>query len=323
VAGLPQRVAGLSPERRRLLDRLLARAEAPKPQLVDAEPATSNTEGSAATTPHKAECQRLYDSLNQRLDASVFGPFAMFLNFGYVPDGNPSYSVIELPEHCLNKNSVRLALEVIGDCDLGGRRVLDIGCGRGGTVSTITQFFEPKSVCGLDLSPAAIAFCRSTHRHERISFCVGDAERLIFDDESFDVVLNIESSQSYGDIHAFYRQVFRVLAPGGHFLYTDVMSVGRFAECGLSLQRAGFIREQDRDITPNVLRSCDEIAGYRMRAYGETERDETMEDFLGTPGSRFYEAMKGGAWTYRIQRWKKGAAGPAAGSEGMVTSCGQ
>lgn len=302
---------------------MLARTEAPKRPLAEAEPVTSNTEESAATTPHKAECQRFYDTISQRLDASEFGPFSIFLNFGYVPDGSPTYSVIELPEHYLNKNSVRLALEVIGDCDLEARRVLDIGCGRGGTVSVIRQFFEPKSVCGLDLSPAAIAFCRSTHRHDGMSFYVGDAERLIFDDESFDVVLNIESSQSYPDIHAFYRQVFRVLAPGGHFLYTDAMPVGRFAECGLSLQRTGLILERDRDITPNVLRSCDEIAGYRMRAYGETQRDETMEDFLGTPGSHFYEEMKGGAWTYRIQTWKKGTAGTPAGSEGMVMSGGQ
>jgi len=316
VAELPRRLAGLSPDRRRLLDRLLARTEAPKPQLVQTEPVIPKTEELAATTPLKEECKRLYDEINQRLDASEFGPFSLFLNFGYVPDGSPTSSVIELPEHCLNKNSVRLVLEVIGDCDLGGRRVLDIGCGRGGAISVIEQFFPPKSVCGLDLSSIAIAFCRATHRHDAVTFCVGAAERLTFDDESFDVVINIESSQSYPDIHAFYRQVFRVLAPGGRFLYTDAMPVGRFAECGLYLQRTGFILEQDRDITRNVLRSCDEIARYRMRAYGETQRDEIMEDFLGTPGSHFYEEMKTGAWTYRIQKWKKGQQPHRLGQKG-------
>ena len=83
MAELPKRVAGLSPERRRLLDRLLVSAGAPKPSLVEAEPATSTAGESAATAPHQAECKRFYDALNQRLDASVFGPFAMFLNFGY------------------------------------------------------------------------------------------------------------------------------------------------------------------------------------------------------------------------------------------------
>jgi SAM-dependent methyltransferase len=315
VAELPKRLAGLSPERRRLLDRLLARTEEPTPRLAHAE--ASNTHALAATTPHKEECTRFYDEINERLDASVFGPFSLFLNFGYVPDGSPTASVVELPEHCLNKNSLRLVVEVIGDCDLKGRRVLDIGCGRGGAVSAIEQFFEPKSVCGVDLSPAAIAFCRATHRRDGMSFCVGDAERLSFDDESFDVVINIESSQTYPDIQAFYRQVFRVLAPGGHFLYTDAMSVERFAECGVSLQGTGFLLEHDRDITSNVLRSCDEIAGYRMQAYGTTPRDDGMEDFLGTPGSHFYQAMKTGAWTYRIQAWKKGTAGTPAGSAGV------
>ena len=171
----------------------------------------------------KASYKRFYDAVNSQLDASVFGPFSFFLNYGYLPNLSPQYSRIQLPDHFVNKNSVRLVLELIGDCDLKDRRILDVGCGRGGTVFVIKQFFEPRSVQGLDLSPNAIASCRASHRHDNVRFDEGDAENLPFDRELFDVVTNVESSHSYPNLGAFYTEVFRVLAPGGCFLYTDVI----------------------------------------------------------------------------------------------------
>jgi phthiocerol/phenolphthiocerol synthesis type-I polyketide synthase E len=298
VAQLPKRVEALSSDRLRLLQRLLEGGAAPSP-CAEPEPELVN--------PHKAECRQFYDDISRSLDASEFGPFSLFLNLGYVATAaTASYSAITLPAQCLNKNSMRLVLEVIGDCDLSGR-VLDVGCGRGGTVSVITQFFQPASVCGLDLAPAAIQFCRTSQRGAKVAFRVGDAEQLPFPDASFEVVTNIESSSTYPDICAFYRQVFRVLAPGGKFLYTDAMPVERFAECTRYLRQTGFRRELDRDITTNVLASCDEIAGHRIQAYGARCGD-AMADFLGTPGSHCYDAMKRGGWAYRIQRWKKPAA---------------
>ena len=171
----------------------------------------------------------------------------------------------------------------------------------------IKEYFAAQSMVGLDLAPAAIKFCRAAHRHPDVTFEVGDAERLPFPHDSFDVVVNIESSSTYPDVHAFYQQVFRVLTPGGYFLYTDALPVGRFAECTERLRRLGFSLELDRDITPNVLASCGEIAGYRLDAY-QAQGDRAMSDFLGAPGTQFYDEMKCGNWAYRIHRWKKPAA---------------
>jgi phthiocerol/phenolphthiocerol synthesis type-I polyketide synthase E len=307
MAQLPRRLAELSPERHRLLERLLAGAEAAQPPRADRKAADAASVRQDVLGPHKTECRSFYDGISRRLDASDLGPFSMFLNLGYAETGTPSHSVVELPEWCLNKNSVRLVLEVIGRCGLAGRRVLDVGCGRGGSISVIKQYFAARSAVGLDLAPAAIKFCRATHRYPDVTFEVGDAERLPFPDHSFDVVVNIESSSTYPDIGAFYHQVFRVLTPGGYFLYTDALPVGRFAECTDCLRRLGLSLELDRDITPNVLASCGEIAAYRLDAY-RAQGDRAMSDFLGAPGTQFYDEMKRGEWTYRIHRWKKPAA---------------
>ena len=73
------------------------------------------------------------------------------------------------------------------------------------------------------------------------------------------MVTNVESSHSYPDIRAFYTEVHRVLAPGGYFLYTDLMPAPFVHEYLGALIDLGFDLERDRDITRNVLRSCDEM----------------------------------------------------------------
>jgi ubiquinone/menaquinone biosynthesis C-methylase UbiE len=265
-----------------------------------AEPATPPP--TATLSQPKAECSRQYDEINQQLDASEFGAVSLFLNLGYVGDASESQSVVTLPEYCLNKNSAQLVLELVGPCDLENREVLDVGCGRGGAISVMKQYFKPRRICGIDIAPAAIRFCRSSQ--PEISFEVGDAEQLPFATESFDVVTNMESSSTYPDLFAFYREVFRVLRPGGDFLYTDALARERFSEGETYLRRIGFDLMSDRDITNNVLVSCDEIARQRLTAYGPAA-DQNLNDFLGAPGSHFYNEMKRGAWSYRIQRWTK------------------
>src|SRR5262245_65716353 len=139
MAQLPRRLAELSPERRRLLERLLAGAEAARPPCAGPKPADPASAPQEVLSPHKAECRSFYDGISRRLDASDFGPFSIFLHLGYAEAATPSHSVVELPEWRLNQNSVRLGVEVIGWCALAGRRVLGVGRGRGCAISGLTR----------------------------------------------------------------------------------------------------------------------------------------------------------------------------------------
>jgi phthiocerol/phenolphthiocerol synthesis type-I polyketide synthase E len=270
-------------------------AAGPPLQLVDNPSSEEATENS----------RRFYNELSRQLDSTRFGSFSYFLNYGYVADESLSFSAIELPQKYINRNSVRLVLEVIGDCDLKHRRILDVGCGRGGTIHVMHQFFQPGPITGLDLSAHAIRFCRRVHTYPGATFCEGDAEKLPFRDSAFDVVTNVESSHTYPNLHAFYVEVYRLLAPGGCFLYTDIMQREKSKQCLDSLQSLGFEVETDRDITGNVLRSCDEVAVSRLRAFQGANDAGLMRDFLAAPGSQVYENMKRGEWTYRILRMRK------------------
>ena len=167
-------------------------------------------EGDAPTVAAKASYREFYDDVTRRLEQSGVGEASFFLNYGYLSLGGEDEAQFEVPDGVFNPSSIRLAFELIGPTDLDGCRVLDVGCGRGGTVALIAERFDA-DVTGVDLSPEAIAFCRRTHRHPRVRFEVGDAEHVPFEDRAFDVVTNVESSHTYPNLRAFFAEVSRVL----------------------------------------------------------------------------------------------------------------
>jgi SAM-dependent methyltransferase len=254
----------------------------------------------------KQRVQAFYDQINDSLSESIYADDAIFFNFGYLPDERPRSARIELPPHWPNRNRIDLVLELIGDCDLDDRDILDVGCGRGGTILTIERFFNAGEIWGLDLSTSAVLFCRRRIQSPAIHFVNGESERLPFIDGFFDVVLNVESSCLYPDIYAFYREVHRVLGPGGRFLYTDLMPVEHLESYKSCLLGCGLTLERDQDITPNVLRSLDSYAARNLEVHGAPGGKEVMEFFLATPGSKPYRDLQEGRLSYRIWQLKKG-----------------
>jgi SAM-dependent methyltransferase len=308
MSDLAQRIARLSPAQRRLLERLAgggadtdvgaAQEPAPPERLLTGDLVRELGDGA----PVQAAVRRFYDAVNGQLDAGVARDYAHFLNYGYAADGRSERAVHTLPRDALNRNCVQLVLELVGDCELVGRRVLDVGCGRGGAIAVLHRFFAPRELVGLDLSPAAIAFCRRAHRFGGARFVCGDAEALPFPAHAFDAVVNVESSHSYPDVGTFYAEVQRVLEPGGVFLYADTMPTTRVAARLEQIAALGFRLELERDITANVLRSCDELAEVHAQAFTAGNAPDVLGEFLAVPGSENYEQLRCGRSLYGIWR---------------------
>lgn len=254
----------------------------------------------------KRRVQEFYNSINDSLTQSIYADDAIFLNFGYLADGQPRSARIELPPDWPNRHRIDLVLELIGGCDLNDCDILDVGCGRGGTISIIDRFFTAGEIWGIDLSTNAVTFCQHRLGSPDIHFVNGESERLPFLDRFFDVVTNVESSCLYPDIYAFYREVHRVLGPGGRFLYTDLMPVEHMGDYMSYLRGLGLRLVRDQDITPNVLRSLDSDAERRCKVHGEKSTSEVMEFFLATPGSKPYRDLQEGRLSYRIWEFEKG-----------------
>ena len=135
--------------------------------------------------------------------------------------------------------------------------LLEVSCGRGGGLAHLVRRW-PGSVraTGLDHAENAVRACRQMHGHlANLTFVRDSALSLPFADRSFDVVVNVEASNDYGDYGAFFREVHRVLRPGGAFLYCDTRRAADVARTTQALRGAGF-EAQFSDITDHVIEAC-------------------------------------------------------------------
>ncbi|MFC7081794.1 methyltransferase domain-containing protein [Halorussus caseinilyticus] len=98
-----------------------------------------------------------------------------------------------------------------------GDRVLDVGCGTGFATEGILQHTE--NVHGLDQSVHQLQKAwAKLGKHDPVSFYRGDAERLPFEDDSFDVVWSSGSIEYWPNPVATLREMRRVVKPGGQVL---------------------------------------------------------------------------------------------------------
>lgn len=109
---------------------------------------------------------------------------------------------------------------------LRGVRVLDVGTGDG--TYAIEAAARGAVVTALDLEPEMLdaARSRAASRGVDITLIRGSAERLPFDDASFDVVLAVTVLCFVPDAGLAVREMARVLAPGGRLVLGEL---GRFS----------------------------------------------------------------------------------------------
>jgi SAM-dependent methyltransferase len=99
---------------------------------------------------------------------------------------------------------------------LSDKRVLDLGCGSGYAGSFIG---ECQSLIGVDISDVAVEQARAHNADKpEHTYMVMDAMYLGFADASFDVVLCVEAIEHVFDARQMFREVARVLKPGGVFV---------------------------------------------------------------------------------------------------------
>lgn len=192
-----------------------------------------------------------YSLLTRRLSRDD----VVFLNFGYEEDPPMSLPLDTSDEP--NRYCVQLYHRTAAQADLAGKRVLEVGCGHGGGASYLTRTLRPASYTGLDLNQTGIAFCRKRHMVPGLDFVHGDAQDLPFPDESFDAVVNIESSANYPSLPRFLAEVARVLRPSGHFLYAAVYGGQSIAAWEADLADAPLRTVSHRVINAEVIRGIE------------------------------------------------------------------
>ena len=96
-----------------------------------------------------------------------------------------------------------------------GKAWLDVGCGAGMLAQSIVENYAPESVMGVDPLEASIDHARAHEANAGISFNVGDAQDLPFEDSAFDIVVSGLMIKFVPDKLRAVSEMKRVSRPGG------------------------------------------------------------------------------------------------------------
>ena len=99
---------------------------------------------------------------------------------------------------------------------VAGIRVLEVCCGTGLVTAAATA--RGARTIGLDFSPAMLH--RARHAHPELQFDEGDAEALLYADDSFDAVVSNFGIHHVARPDKALAEAMRVLRPGGRVAFT-------------------------------------------------------------------------------------------------------
>jgi len=97
-------------------------------------------------------------------------------------------------------------------------RILDIGCGDGHYDTLIAK--SGAHVLGVDVHAERLRIAGSRNHNDRTEYHFVDAERMGFEEASFDKALSLCVMEHLRDDLRVMGHVFRVLKPGGFFIFS-------------------------------------------------------------------------------------------------------
>ena len=151
-------------------------------------------------------------------------------------------------------------------------RILEIGCGPGALAGALHRWYPNAEITGLDLDTAFIRFAKENEKG--VTFLEGDAQKLPFEDESFDVTISNTVSEHIPP-EAFFGEQMRVLKKGGICLVLSARKGYR--------QKSQFEKKTEFEdkFWERVLQFDDSMERFSVGKYGMNEQSlpKTMEEY--------------------------------------------
>jgi ubiquinone/menaquinone biosynthesis C-methylase UbiE len=120
--------------------------------------------------------------------------------------------------------------ELLNGSDISGSRVLDIGAALGGVDEVLVTQHGAGHVTGIDLDPVMLermdARMERAGLRDRVKPLLVEPGPLPFAAATFDVVFSKDSIVQIPDKPTFFKEVHRVLRPGGRFIASDWLRGG-------------------------------------------------------------------------------------------------
>lgn len=225
-----------------------------------------------------------------------------FMNYGYESLENTSRLQLSAEDEA-ERYSAQLYHYLALEGDVAGKDMLEVGSGRGGGASHIKRYLNPKTMTGLDLAQNAVDFANETQQVERLKYIQGNAENLPFEDNSFDVVINVESCHAYGSVDKFLQEIKRVLHADGLFLCTDIRLNEQMRLLETQLKNSGMQLLREKDITPNVVKALILDTERKEKQIATNINNKVfakaVREFAGIKGSEIHTSLKSGKREYK------------------------
>lgn len=123
-----------------------------------------------------------------------------------------------------------------------GARVLDIGCGAGGTTLAMASRLGPEGLClGVDISEPLLAMARRRAEAEGVAaarFVQADAQTHDFGPEPFDAVMSRFGVMFFGDFDAAFANIRKGTRTGGRLTFACWRSPAENPLAGAPLEAA-------------------------------------------------------------------------------------
>lgn len=193
-----------------------------------------------------------------------------------------------------------------------GDRIIDVGCGRAEIVFQAAR--DGAFATGIDYSESAIEIARTVRdRHNedirsRTSFSCCDAERLDFEDNSFDTafLMDVVEHVSEGELHTVFREIRRILKPDGKLIIHTTPNVWS-RTWGFRIRAAGaFLLKGKRIVHPVVaqfraLRDDPEYDEHKLLLHINEQSILSLRRSLRTCGfdARVWLGTSGNPWSGR------------------------
>jgi SAM-dependent methyltransferase len=243
---------------------------------------------------------------NKLADVTVkIGKNHRFINLGFA---GPEKMALQEGD-VADRYHIQLYHELLRGVDVDNKDVLEIGCGFGGGCYYLSNYHKPASVIGIDLSNRNIELCKKLNLAFKVKFYEMDAENIKLESEKFDVIVNLESSNSYPARDTkFCSEVVRLLKPGGYFVYGDLFPEAKFKSFVSSLTAKGMVKLSEREITNGVMSArklMDVDSSIANKPFWIPS--SMFHDFMVTTKSNAYKGMADGGLHYKLFLFKKSA----------------
>lgn len=133
------------------------------------------------------------------------------------------------PKKSVMENQILLEEKMGKDLNVGpGSKILEIGCGCGAIAASMQQI-TGATAYGINIDPSQIEKAWRNPELVKENFSVGDFnETFPFPDNSFDAVYAIQPMTYISDHDHTFKEIYRVLKPGGIFGFDDVAALDNY-----------------------------------------------------------------------------------------------